>query len=218
MKTHNDTSPIGHSNLTDKVYRRIRDAILDGVLTAGERLVCADIAERFGVSSTPVRESLVRLRREGFIRTFPRKGTYVNSFSEKDWKEIYDIREVLEGLAARMAAISQDPESIKKMRQACLEYELGIKRREVGSCIDSDLRFHKVLAQASASRRLNEILASFSLQTISIAKKGINYWTYAPAYLSEHCTILELISQGKATLAEEKTREHIRKGKERITI
>ena len=213
----NEGAPhIGHVNLADKVYNRIRAAILDGAFSDRQRLVCGNIAKKFGVSATPVRESLVRLTREGFVYSIARKGTYVSSFTKKDIQNIYEIREVLEGLAARMAARSLNPELLIKMSQACDEYESAIKENDLNLCINNDLRFHRLLAQASGSQRLVEILTNFHLQIISIAKEGTNYWIVAPNYLSEHRSIAELISQGKAELAEERMKEHIRKGKERI--
>jgi len=213
---NNKTSKIEHTNLAEKVYRRIIDAILDGTFNPEKRLVCNDIAKQFGVSRTPVREALVRLGKEGFIHSIPRSGTYVNSFAPGEMKEIYEIREVLEGVATRMAAISADPELFKKMRQACEDYKLGIEHKDVDLCIESDLLFHRLLVKASGSKRLIEMLESFHIQSISIAKRGASYWTHAPIYLDEHRSVLDLISQRKGRLAEKKIREHIRKGKERI--
>ena len=212
---NNKTSKIEHTNLAEKVYRRIIDTILDGTLSPKERLVCNDIAKHFGVSRTPVREALVRLEKEGFIHSVPRSGTYVNSFTPEEMKEIYEIREVLEGVATRMATGSPDPELLEKMRKACENYKLGIGQKDVGLCVENDLLFHRLLVKASGSKRLIEMLESFHIQSISIAKRGASYWTYAPTYLDEHCSVLDLISQRKGRLAEKKIREHIRKGKER---
>ncbi|MCZ2845765.1 MAG: GntR family transcriptional regulator [Candidatus Bathyarchaeota archaeon] len=211
----NKSLKIEHTNLAEKVYRRIIDAILEGTFSAGERLVCNDIAKHFGVSRTPVREALVRLEKEGFIHSVPRSGTYVNSFTPEELKEIYEIREVLEGVAARMAAISPDSDLLEKMRQTCEDYKLGIEQKNVNLCVESDLLFHKLLVKASDSKRLAGMLEGFHIQSISIAKRGASYWTYAPTYLDEHCSVLDLISQRKGRLAEKKIREHIRKGKER---
>ena len=211
----NENLKIEHTNLSEKVYRRVIEAILDGTFSSGERLVCNDIAKKFGVSRTPVREALVRLEKEGFLHSVPRSGTYVNRFTPEEIKEIYEIREVLEGLAARMAATSPDPELLKKMRKACDNYKLGIDQKDVNLCIESDLLFHRLLVKASGSKRLIDMLKSFHIQSISITKREGNYWTYAPAYLDEHRYVLDLISQKKGRLAEKKIREHIRKGKER---
>jgi len=83
-----ETGRIAHVNLTEKVYARLRGEILNGGLNNGQRLVSAEIADKFGVSATPVRESLVRLEREGFVRSLPRRGAYVNTFTERDVKEL----------------------------------------------------------------------------------------------------------------------------------
>jgi len=215
-KMDNKNLKIRHTNLLEKVYRRIIEAILDGTFSAESRLVCNDIAEQFGVSRTPVRDALLRLEKEGFVHSVPRSGTYVNRFTPEEMEEIYDIREVLEGVAARMAAISPDPDLLEKMRQACEDYKLGIKQKDVDLCVERDLLFHRLLVKASGSKRLIEMLEGFHIQSISIAKRGANYWTHAPTYLDEHRNVLDLISQRKGRLAEKKVREHLRKGKEII--
>ena len=212
----NKISKIEHTNLAEKVYHCIIDAILEGTFSAGEKLVCNDVAKHFGVSRTPVREALVRLEKEGFIHSVPRSGTYVNSFTPEEMKEIYEIREVLEGVAARIAAGSSDPELLEKMRKACEDYKLGIEHKDVDLCVESDLLFHRLLVKASGSKRLIEMLESFHIQSMSIAKRGASYWTHAPTYLDEHRSVLDLISQRKGKSAEKKIREHIRKGKEKL--
>jgi len=114
-----------------------------------------------------------------------------------------------------MAAISPDSDLLEKMSQACEDYKLGIEQKNVNLCVESDLLFHRLLVKTSGSRRLIEMLEGFHIQSISIAKREDSYWTYAPTYLDEHHSVLDLISQRKGRLAEKKIREHIRKGKER---
>lgn len=210
----NKSLKIEHFNLAEKVYNKILNAILDGSFSPGERLVCGSIARQLEVSRTPVREALTRLGSEGFVNVIPRNGMYVNNFTPNEIKEICEIREVLEGVAARMAAISPDPGLLEKMRQACEDYNLGIKQKNIDLCLNSDLLFHRLLVRASGSERLKRMLDSFHVQSISIAKRGVNYWTYAPTYLDGHISVLNLISQRKGRLAEKKIREHIREGKE----
>lgn len=207
---------IEHVGLAEKVYEKIKDKILEENLAPNTRLISDQLAEEMGVSRTPVKEALLRLEKEGFVHSVPRSGTYVNRFTPEEMEEIYDIREVLEGVAARMAAISPDPDLLEKMRQACEDYKLGIKQKNVNLCVESDLLFHKLLVKASDSKKLAETLEGFHIQSISIAKRGASYWTYAPTYLDEHCSVLDLISQRKGKSAEKKIREHIRKGKEGI--
>lgn len=208
---------IEHVRLAEKVYEKIKDKILEEDLSPGTRLISDQLAEEMGVSRTPVKEALLRLEKEGFVVSIPRRGIYVKKFSLAEIKEIYEIREVLEGLAVRMAAVSPDPELLEKMRQACENYKLGIEQKDAGLCVENDLLFHRLLVKASGSKRLVDILESFHAQSISIAKKGISYWTYAPTYLNEHRRILDLVSKKEARLAEKEIKKHIRKGKERIS-
>ena len=206
---------IKHVNLAGKVYENIRDKILGENLPPDTRLISDQLAKEMGVSRTPVKEALLRLEKEGFVVSVPRRGMYVKKFSSAEIKEIYEIREVLEGLAVRMAAVSPDPELLEKMRQACENYKLGIEQKDTDLCIESDLLFHRLLIKTSGSKRLIDMLESFHAQSISIAKREVSYWIYAPTYLDEHRSVINLISQGKGRSAEKKIREHIWKGKER---
>ena len=91
----------GHKPIREKVFLSLREAILKGYLKSGERLVEKELAEKMGVSRTPIREALRKLDLEGLVLYTPRKGVIVAGVSAKDALEIYPVRAVLEGLAAR---------------------------------------------------------------------------------------------------------------------
>ena len=95
--------------VTDWVYEEVREAIIDLRLQPGEPLREATIAEQLGVSKTPVREALTRLEQEGLVETTSFKGAVVSGYSAEDLQEIYELRELLEGAAARAAAESAPP-------------------------------------------------------------------------------------------------------------
>ncbi len=215
MKTVNELE-INHVSITDKVYNRITDSILNNEFKAGERIVAEKIAKIFKVSRTPIREAFVRLEKDGFIYSVPRSGTFVCKFTEEDIKEIYEVREVLEGLAARFASKNPDMDALKEMSDACESYKLGIDREDIDLCLSNDVRFHRSLVKAGNSKRLIEMLKSYHIQGISIAKKGKNYWKYAPMYLEDHFNVIKFITEGKGILAEKKIRDHIEKGKKRV--
>ncbi len=94
---------IKHSNLSHRIYEILKDQIINEELAPGERLLDDKLASSFGVSRTPVREALTRLTSEGLVEITPRSGIYVKKLTRKDVEEIYKIRKVLEGLAAREA-------------------------------------------------------------------------------------------------------------------
>ena len=89
--------------LRDRIAERIRSLIIDGGLTPGDRLVEPDLARRLGVSRTPLREALLQLDSEGFVRVTPRRGAVVSVLSHADAAETYQVKGVLEAFAARLA-------------------------------------------------------------------------------------------------------------------
>lgn len=93
-----------HQTLREKILETIRDAILKGSLKPGERVSEPELADRFGISRTPIREAFRQLESEGYLVVIPRKGAVVASLSARDIEEFYAIKIILEGFAARMAA------------------------------------------------------------------------------------------------------------------
>jgi len=203
-------------NLGEKAYEILKNKITNGELKPGERVSDDKLASSFGISRTPVREALTKLSGEGLVDIVPHGGIYVKKLNKKDIEEIYTIREVLEGLAARLAASSSNVSIIKQMKEACQDYEKGIQKKDVNLCINSDLVFHQLIAKSTGNKKLIEILERFHIQIISIMQKGPNYWINAPTYLQEHLAIVDSISRGKEDLAEEVMRKHIREGKKKI--
>jgi len=207
---------IQHNNLSEKTYERIKDAILRGDLPPGERLLFDQLIKNLGVSRTPIREAVVRLEKEGFLVSVPRKGTYVKKFSKKDIKEIYEVREVLEALAAQLAATLITGKELQAMRDICRKFKDSIEKRKIQSCVRMDLKFHSFLMEVSGNDKLVQVMRIFNLQALSIFITGPEYWTRVEGYVKEHLAIIEALSRHDSDLVETLTREHIRKGKELI--
>ena len=216
IKENNKINDIEYESLSDKVYNRITEAILNNSFQSGERIVINKIAKYFNVSSSPVREAIVKLEREGFIYSIPRSGKFISSISNEDLEEIYDIRALLEGFAIKKISLLDNQELIKKLVHTCNQYETGLKKKDIDLCLNNDNLFHETLAEATKNKRLIEILKNFHLLSISIAKKENNYWENAPLYLQEHKKILEFISAADYNSAEAEVQQHIIKGKGRI--
>jgi len=207
---------IQHANLSEKVYEKIRDAILRGDLPPGKRLLFNQLTKDLGVSRTPLRETVSRLEKEGFVVSFPRRGTYVKKFSKKEIKGIYEIRETLEALAARSSVTIITDKQLQAMRNTCKKFEDYIEKRNVQFCMKMDFEFHSLLVDASGNDKLVEIVNTFNLQVLSISVRGPEYWTWAKEYVKEHFAIIEALSKRDSDLAETLIREHIKKGKELI--
>ena len=97
--------------LRDVVFNTLRQAILKGELAPGERLMEIQLAEKLGVSRTPIREAIRKLEKEGLVTIEPRKGAYASDISIKDMVDVLEVRQYLESLAAGMAAVRITPAS-----------------------------------------------------------------------------------------------------------
>src|SRR5690349_6633325 len=105
-----------HLTLREKILETIRDAIMSGALKPGEKVAEPELAERFGISRTPIREAFRQLESEGYLTVIPRKGAVVVSFSPKEVEEFYAIKSILEGYAARRACINLTAREVDKLK------------------------------------------------------------------------------------------------------
>jgi len=207
---------IEHVNLAERVYEKIKDRILEENLSPDTRLISDQLAEEMGVSRTPVKEALLRLEKEGFVVSVPRRGIYVKKFSAAEIKEIYEIREVLEVLAVRLAAPLINEKQARAMLKTCDDFQKFVKRKDVRSCLKIDFEFHKLLIRASRNSKLFEMISSFNLQLLSIFVKGPQYWSHALHYIEQHMSIIDALSNHDSDLAQKLLREHIREGERLI--
>ncbi len=104
-----------HQTLREKILETIRDAILKGTLKPGEKVAEPELAERFGISRTPIREAFRQLESEGYLTVIPRKGAVVTALSEQDVQEFYAIKSILEGYAAELAATRLSLKEIERL-------------------------------------------------------------------------------------------------------
>lgn len=146
-------------SLTEKVYEMLRNDILTCVLQPGQDLNEAELAERFSISKTPVREALSNLRQEGLVRTFPRRGYQITPITIGDMNELFDVRTILEAGAAEMACTRLTPADIDQLnRLADVVYDRG-EKPSLGPFIRANRDFHLAIARASGNHRLEDLLS-----------------------------------------------------------
>lgn len=148
----------GKASLTEKVYNLLRNEILTCALEPGRELSEAELAQRFDVSKTPVREALATLRSEGFVRTFPRRGYQVVPITFGDMSELFDLRTILEAGAAELAcARITDPELDQLQKLADVVYDRA-EQPSLQRFIRANRDFHAAIAKASGNERLQTLI------------------------------------------------------------
>lgn len=189
------------------IYALLLDAIDRGDYAPGGRLVEAELAERFGVSRTPVREALSRLETQGVVARDPRRGVVVASLDYDQLGELYAVREVMEGFAARMAARHAAPAEI-----ALLAEMVDADRARVddpAALSRSNRLFHRQLHRASHNRYLIQMLdamrrslALLSSTTLAAPRRG-------GESVEEHARIVQAVAARDEDAAEAAARAHI---------
>ena len=199
-----------HRNLKETVYQRLKEEIVKGQLPPGSKLVETQISKRFGVSRTPLREAINRLAQEGLIDVFPRRGAFVKRHTLREFMENLEIREVLEGLAGRLAAQRATRRMISEMKK-CFE---DFAPHTVGTALplyaQRNVRFHNLIINASRNEKLIALIRNLYDQMDMVRLNTIALPGRARKSLIEHLRIIRLIEARKGEEAEKYLRAHIR--------
>lgn len=195
--------------LRELVFEALREAIVNGTLAPGERLMEVQLAEELGVSRTPVREAIRRLELEGYVVMVPRKGAYVASMSAKDVADVFEIRTALEGLAAELAAERITEEELEELERKLHYVALRVEEGDLEKLVEADTEFHDLLYRASRNQRLVQIIGNLREQiqrfrAASLATPGRMQET-----LEEHKKIVEAVAKRNGALARRLAEEHI---------
>lgn len=193
--------------LREVVADTLREAIISGVLKPGERLMEIQLAKELGVSRTPVREAIRTLELEGFVVMIPRRGTYVADISIKDINELYEIRTVLDVLAAGLAAERITEKELEELER--LLVKLGEDTNDTERLIELDLQFHDVLYRASRNDRLVGIIYNLQEQFTRFRSISIQYPGRMENTIEEHTRLVEAVAQRDVESAQQAAREHI---------
>ena len=147
-----------HQTLREKILETIRDAILKGNMKPGERVSEPELAERFGISRTPIREAFRQLESEGYLEVIPRKGAVVASLTERDVEEFYAIKIILEGFAAKMAAEKLTAKDIERLEAINDRLRQIAAEGDVKTFFRVHNEFHEVFIKAAGNERLYEMI------------------------------------------------------------
>ncbi len=197
------------ATLTSRALEALRVAIVDGRLEAGERYSVAQLAERFGVSRTPVREALLVLERQGVVRFERNRGVRVLETTAHDLEEVFALRLLLEVPATRRACALLRREDL-----TALERELKAMERLAGEADEAafmahDKRFHEIILRASGNRRLTTIVSQLRDLVRFRGASTVGRSRDLQAILAEHVVILDALRAADADAAAEAMRAHL---------
>ena len=182
--------------LRDVVFNTLRQAILTGELKPGERLMEIHLADRLGVSRTPIREAIRKLELEGLVVMIPRKGAQVARITEKNLKDVLEVRRALDMLAVRLACSRMDDEYKKQLREACDEFARVVKNNNTKDITEADVRFHDIINKATGNDRLIQLVNNLAEQMYRYRLEYIKDAAYHNRLVAEHEEIYSAIMDG----------------------
>jgi len=195
--------------LRDVIFNTLRDAIVSGELKPGERLMEVTLAEKMGVSRTPVREAVRRLEMEGLVTMTPRKGTHVAELSVKDIMDVLEVRAALDKLATELAAKRAKPENIKQLENIHKQYIACLQKENITGAIKKDVEFHEVIYTAAGNSKLTNVAGDLREQIYRFRVLYMKDFSNAEEVLKEHQSILKALQEGNWELAGKLAKEHI---------
>ena len=203
--------------LRDVVFNTLRQAILKGELKPGERLMEIQLANKLGVSRTPVREAIRKLELEGLVLMIPRKGAEVAEITRQDMEDVLEVRTALEELAVKDACDHITDAQLSELKKASNEFKKALlEGKDLVTCADADMHFHDVILSATNNRRLIQMLNNLSEQMYRYRVEYLKDETIYPRLLKEHKDIAESLRRKDKSRASETMREHVKNQAEAV--
>lgn len=195
--------------LRDVVFNTLRRAILRGELKPGERLMEIQLANKLGVSRTPIREAIRKLELEGLVLMIPRKGAEVAEITEKNLRDVLEVRCALEELAVQLACDRIDKEKLKELHAAAEHFRQILDSDDITAIGEADEAFHDVIFAATDNERLIQLLNNLREQMYRYRIEYLKKKECHPQLLEEHAAIIKAIEERDKEKATQITTQHI---------
>ena len=195
--------------LRDVVFHTLRKAILRGNLEPGERLREIHLADKLGVSRTPIREAIRKLELEGLVVMIPRKGAVVAEITEKSLRDVLEVRRALEALAVRLACEKILDEEVEELKVAAKAFEEELETGDVTAYAEADVRFHDIIYRATDNQRLIQLLYNLREQMYRYSVEYLKREDAHETLLAEHRIIIDTIQKRDEERAVEAVCAHI---------
>lgn len=201
----NDYKPLG-----DVIFDTLREAIIMGELKPGERLMEVHLADKMGVSRTPVREAIRKLELEGLVTMLPRKGAFVSIVTAKDIMDVLEVRASLDGLATALSAERIKDSELRELEAVHNQFIESVEKNNLNGTIKKDVEFHDIIYRSSGNERLIQLAFKLREQIHRFRVIYLKDFGSTINIVGEHVSILKAISDRDTDIASKLAREHIK--------
>ena len=201
-----------HLTLRQKILENIREAIVSGSLKSGSRVSEPELAERYGISRTPIREAFRQLESEGYLTVIPRRGAVVSEFSPKDVEEFYAIKSIMEGYAARRACEYLSEKDLARLQAINDKLAELARAGDIKNFFKVHNSFHELFIKASDNDKLRELIAGLVTKFQRLRFASLSLPGRMDISVQEHEKIIDAFRKKDADLAETLVRKNAEYG------
>lgn len=202
--------------LRDLVFNTLRQAILTGELKPGERLMEIHLADKLGVSRTPIREAIRKLELEGLVTMAPRRGAEVARITEKSMSDVLEIRRTLDALCTELACDRITEDGLAALKDACDCFEQCVAGKDAKKIAQADVALHDIILQATGNRRLIQMVNNLAEQMYRYRFEYIKDSSQHERLVEEHRVIYRSILDKDRETAAAAAKTHIDNQKKAI--
>lgn len=202
--------------LRDVVFNTLRHAILKGELEPGERLMEISLAQKLGVSRTPIREAIRKLELEGLVVMVPRKGAEVADITEKDLRDVLEVRTALEQLSIELAMKNMTEEDYKQLKAANEAFARDSEGDDLIKLAEADVAFHEVIYMATGNKRLIQMINNLREQMYRYRLEYIKDKSTHARLVDEHNMIIEAMQKNDIEAGKAAIKLHVENQEENI--
>jgi DNA-binding GntR family transcriptional regulator len=202
--------------LREVIFNTLREAIIIGELKPGERLMEVQLAEKMGVSRTPVREAIRKLELEGLVDMVARRGAQVADLSVKDIMDVLEVRASLDGLATALSSTRITQDELKELKHVNMQFTNYVEKENLQGTIKKDVEFHDIIYRSSRNEKLIQIASNLREQVQRFRVIYLKDFSSTKDIINEHNDILEAIQNKDSNNAQSLAQRHIKKQEESI--
>jgi len=203
-------------SLSEKSYGLIKSAIVTCELDPGQLIAQSELAEKYGVGVTPVREALRQLAQEGYVQPVPRMGYMVSLITPRDIQEIYEMRYVLESSSVRLAAVRGAYDDLKAIAESADFTYIYKDRQSYTRFLNQNLEFHRAIAAATRNQRLADQVARTLEELNRVFHLGLELRDSTVEMRDDHVNLTRALCDRDADLAEQLIQAEILRSRDRV--